>query len=205
MPTEEKDKIQPDPNHDFNAPIERTSVEIAKFILSKVDEAKDFMIVENYEKLEPIKKAAFGEKSMDVSIEITKYMAATDIPADYATRSIDKIIVVLETLKAFIGGGIGQNKDELMSRYMGVRSPKTGKYASDCATLGDLLLKLDTIRKEQGDNKYDYFNEPVMPVEATSDAEVPATPEPGTAIPSGDTSGGSELSTPNVASPEATA
>lgn len=178
-----EEEIKKDPNHDFNAPIEKTAVEIAKFIISKMDEAKEFVIVESYEKLEPIKQAAFAEKSTDLSIEITKYMATTDIPADYATKPIDKVIIFLESLKAFIQGGINQNKDELMSRYMEVRSPKTGKYASDCATFGDLLLKLDTLRNEQGGNKYDYFTEPVDataadPVEDTGAASPELSPSP---------------------------
>lgn len=174
------------PNYDFNAPIEKTSTEIAKFIISKLDEAKEFVIVENVDKLEPIAKAAFFEKSTDLSIEISKYMATTDIPADYATKSIDKVIVVLETLKAFIAGTINQYKDEMMARYLGAKSPKSGKYAAECATLGEVILKLEAIREEQGGNKYDYFSEPET---ASAPADAPdhsadklSTPEAGATV-----------------------
>lgn len=168
MATEEE--IKTDPNYDFNAPIEKTSVEIAKFIISKMDELKEFVIVENSEKLDPIKKAAFIEKSTDMSIDIMKQMAASDIPADYATTSIDKIIVILETLKSFVKGTVNQYSDEMMARYLGARSPKTGKFAAECVTLGDLIIKLEGIRAEQGGNKYDYFSEPVAEAAAADAA-----------------------------------
>lgn len=156
--------------YDYNTPIEKTSVELAKMIVAKLDAGKDFMIIENFEKADPLVKANFIEKSTDFSIEVLREMSKSDIPFAYATKSIEKIIQVLESLRAYIDGTVSQARHEFASRTFGVRSPANGKYREEDVTLGLLLLKLEELRESQGNNKADYFNE--LPTEAA--AEKPA-------------------------------
>lgn len=161
-------KTTPNPDHDFNTPIEKTATSLAKMIIAKLDDAKDVMIVESYEKLDPATKSAFIEKSTDISIEIMGEIANSDIPADYATTCIDKIIVVLESLKQFVAGTINQRTDELMARTIGVKSPMTGTYSQQCATVGTILTKLDEVRNLQGNIREDYFGAKPEPKEELS-------------------------------------
>ena len=161
--------------YDYNTPIERTSVEMAKMIIEKMSEKKDFLLIESFEKADPLVKSTFIEKSTDFSIEIMREVAKSDVPFPYATRSIDKIIQVLESLKKYIDGTITQSRHEFASRTLGIRDPENNKYTEEQSTLGNLLLKLDEIREAQGGNKYDYFSEPVQesaPVETPYAGEV---------------------------------
>lgn len=165
MPDETKKE-----EYDYNAPIEKTSVEIAKMILVKVDEVKDFVIIENFAKADPVTKAAFAEKSTDMCIDVMREIAKTDIPYPYATRGIDKIIYILQTMKSYIDGSANQNLDEFTARNLGTRDPETNKFSKEDCTFGELMLKLDEARKATGDDKYDYLSKPdevKEPVDAT--------------------------------------
>lgn len=143
--------------YDFNTPVEKTSTELAKQIIEKFAEAKDFLLIENFEKSDPITKSAFIEKSTDFSIDIMKMIGASDIPFPYATRAMDKITQVLTSLQKYIEGTIEQTRHELASRTLGVKSPANDKYTEEMATVGDLLLKLDEVRVSQGNDMNDYF------------------------------------------------
>jgi len=158
--------------YDYNGPIERTSVEIAKMILPKLDALKDYVIIENFAKADPVVQAAFSEKSTDMAIDIMKEIANTDIPFPYATRGIDKIIYILQTLKQYIDGSANQNLDEFTARMLGTRDPETNKFSKEDCTFGELMLKLSEARKSTGDDKYDYLARPEEP-KAPEDA--PAT------------------------------
>ena len=146
--------------YDYNGPIEKTSVELAKMILAKIDEVKDSVIIESFEKADPKVKAAFIEKSTDMSIAIMNEIAKSDVPHPYATRCIDKLIVVLESTKQYIEGTITQQLDEFVARSLGVRDPDNNKFTKQQATVGDLMLKLEESRKATGGDKYDYFTKP---------------------------------------------
>lgn len=166
---------EPKEAYDYNTPIERTSVELAKMVLTKVELSKEFIIIESFEKADPLKKAAFIEKSTDLSIDIMKEIAKSDIPFPYATRGIDKIIVVLESLKKYIEGTITQARHETVSRLLGTRDPENNKFTEEQSTLGNLLLKLEEARVATGGNKYDYFQEPAH-VEEKKEELSPETP-----------------------------
>lgn len=150
-------ETKPNPDYDFNTPIENTSTDLAKMILTKLEASKDTLVIASYEKLDPVTKAAFVEKSTDFSIDILNEIAKSDIPADYAATCVTKLMVVLESLKGFIEGTINQRTDELMARTIGVKSPMSGRYAQECATVGQILLRLDDVRQSQGNVKSDYF------------------------------------------------
>ena len=164
--------IKKDPNYDFNAPVERVSTELAKMIVSKFDENKEFLLIENFEKADPIAKAAFIEKSTDFSIDIINAISLSDIPYPYATKCIDKIMQVLVSLQKYIDGTITQSRHELESRVLGVRSPQNGKFTEELATYGTVMLKLKEVRDSQGNIPGDYFDDPT-PIETG----VPVTEE----------------------------
>lgn len=137
--------------------IEKTSTELAKFILTKLDESKDILVVETYEKMDATARRDFLEKSTDFSIEIMKELGKSDIPFPYATRCVDKLFIALESLKKYIDGTITQSRDEIAARYLGIRNPENNKFTENCATVGQLTLKLNEIREATGGDVYDYF------------------------------------------------
>lgn len=164
-------------NYDYNTPVEKTATEIAQFTAALLGEKAGALIIENHEKLDPEAKRAFEENSNDFAIEIMKHIATTDIPVDYASHAITKIITVLEILQKYIQGTIRQNKHEIISRVIGVRDPGSDKYTAEAATVGQLMLKLDEIRTSQGSNMSDYFNtkedQEREAAEAAAQAETP--------------------------------
>lgn len=165
--------MEPKKQYDFNTPVERTATELAKMILAKLDEAKDFIVIENYEKADPVTKAAFIEKSTDFSIDVLKAISLSDIPYPYATKAVDKVIQVLESLKQYIDGTINQSRHELASRLLGVRSPDNNKFTEELSTYGNVMLKLEELRTSQGNDMNDYFTVPQAPApEATPGVEL---------------------------------
>lgn len=144
--------------HDFKKPIEETSVSMAKVILNNMIENFDTFVYEDID-MTPEQNALLAEKGADFGIEIMKLMSATDIPADYATYSIDKLIAGLSAVKNYVDGTIRQMHDEIMARSLGAKSPVTNTYAKDCATLGDVMMLLKKVREETGNIPSDYFIE----------------------------------------------
>ena len=142
--------------HDFVTPIEKTSVELAKVILARLNESFDDLIYVNTG-LDEEQKKYYEEKGTDFSISILNLLATTDIPADYATRSIDKLIEALTSVKHYVDGTIVKYDDEILSRLFETRSPVTNTYMRDVATLGTIMLKLNEIREKTGGKMDDYF------------------------------------------------
>lgn len=146
--------------HDFKGPIEKTSVGLAKVVLDKYIENFDLFVFEDIKDDSPeakLKEREIVEKTTDIAIEIMGIMATTDIPADYATYCIDKLMAGLSAMKRFIDGSIRQQEDELMARTLGAKSPVTNTYAKDVATMGELMLALKKARENTGNNLDDYF------------------------------------------------
>lgn len=164
--------------HDFKAPIEKTSVGLAQVILQNYIENLEYFVYEdNEESRKPEYVANIEEKTIDFAIRCMALMATTDIPADYATYPIDKIIAGLQALKIFIDGSLRQNADELLARTIGARSPVTNTYAKDCATMGELMLALKRVREETGNNDADYFiPKPTPEPEVTPELSPTETP-----------------------------
>ncbi len=171
--------MQTNTQHDFKPAIEKTSTELARIILQNYnDNVKLFVYEDNAETRSPEYVANIEEQTIDFGIRTMALMAATDIPADYATYGIDKIIAGFTALKAFIDGSLRQNRDEILSRTVGAKSPETNTYAYDCATLGDVMVALKKIRDEQGNNPDDYFIKKAAPETAelsTPEVDVPKT------------------------------
>lgn len=166
--------MQTNNQHDFKPAIEKTSTELAKVILKKyLDNVDLFVYEDNEETQSPEFTKKITEQTTDFGIETMALMATTDIPADYATYGIDKLMAGLQALKSFIDGTTRQNLDEIMARTLGVRSPVTNTYAKDCAPLGAVMLALRGIRNDQGNNPDDYF---IKKQEELSPAE-PIVPE----------------------------
>lgn len=145
--------------HDYRGPIEKTTVELARTVVSELNsnfEDLIFNMVEASE--EDLKKKE--EKAVDFGIHIMKIMAATDIPADYATHCIERIGAFLQSLQQYIDGSLRQNNDEIMSRFLGVKSHE-GKYRKELATVGDIVRKLDEVRQATGGKNEEYFNDAI--------------------------------------------
>lgn len=144
---------------DFKAPIEKTSVELAKTILNNMSENFSTFVYEDIDLTEE-QRADLAEKGTDFAINTLSVMSSTDIPADYATYSIDKLIAGLTAIKNYLDGTVRQMHDEILSRTLGAKSPVTNTYARDVATLGQVMLALQKVREETGNKPEDYF---VMP------------------------------------------
>lgn len=143
--------------HDFNAPIEKTATQLATVVLNKIIENKDILIFEaNANRTDEDKKKA-DETFLDMAISMIQMFATTDLPADYAGLPFDKVIALLNVTKNYVEGTVRQIDDEVLSRFYGVRSPHSGTFAKDVATLGDIMLKRDEIKKATGDKDEDYY------------------------------------------------
>jgi len=145
--------------HDYDTPIEEASTKLAKILVAKLAENKDDMIVATFDKLTPVQKQVLLEKSTDFSIDFLKEISQTDIPYPYASRCIDKLMVVLESLKRYVDGTLNQYKHELDSRVLETKN-HLGKYTEELTPVSRLILKLEEVRESQGNNRNDYFNEP---------------------------------------------
>jgi|SRR6187551_351945 len=142
--------------HDYKTPIEKTSVENARIILQNFMENFDVFVYPDRE-LTPEETAAIDEKATDFSISVLSLISATDIPADYASYALDKIMAGMSGIKRYIDGSIRQMNDEILSRTLEAKNPETNTYAKDCATLGQMMLKLKEVRDSQGNKPEDYF------------------------------------------------
>lgn len=149
---------------DYSNKIHTESANIAKELISILSEKKDIFITNFTDDAELIKKQE--EYNADLANEIIKILSTKDIPADYATFAIDKIVENLAGLKAFIDGTIRSYHDEFASRSYGYKNEE-GKYRREVVTVGQLMLKLDEVREATGGNPYDFYNEvaPEMPTE----------------------------------------
>lgn len=132
--------------HDFKGPIEKTSTPLARTILVNFLENFDTFVYEDIDVTDE-DKAVKAEKGADFGIELLKVMSATDIPADYIGYPIDKLIAGLAAIKTYIEGTVRQMHDEILSRELGAKSPITDTFARDCATLGNVMVALDKVRK----------------------------------------------------------
>jgi len=134
-----------DNNFDFKTPIEKTSTKLAKVVLDDLVENFDTFVYEDID-LTDEQKEIIAEKATDFSIDVMAKMSTTDIPADYIGYPIDKLIAALSAIKTYLEGTVRQMHDEILSRELGHKSPVTGTFARDCATLGDVYLKLKNSR-----------------------------------------------------------
>lgn len=142
---------------DFNEPIEKTATGLAKLILDRINESKEDLIYEMVNRTEEMEKAT-QEKSLDFATGIVQAIAATDLPADYISYPIEKLIATLSALKVYLEGTMRQTQDEYLSRSYGVKHPETGKFRKELITVGGIMMKLDEVRKVTGDKPEEYFN-----------------------------------------------
>lgn len=145
-----------DTKHDFKDPIEKTSTELAKVVLQQMLANVDKLIYP-YKEFTDEEEKQHDEETTDFAIKITQLIGATDLPGDYASYPIDKIQTFLNVLKNYVDGTVRQVKDEIMSRTLGVKSPRTDTYAQDVATMADLMMTLNAVREKTGNNPDDYF------------------------------------------------
>jgi len=137
---------------------------IAHEILDLLAQNKVTFIADQTEE-DPAKLAAQEEANADFGIKIVNLLATKNIPSDYASMAIEKIVQNLAGLKAYVDGTINQYHDEFMSRSYAKKNWE-GKYRREEVTVGDILLKLDEVRKATGDNRADYFNEVAPEIES---------------------------------------
>lgn len=157
--------MQPDPNYDFNPSIEKTTVELAKDILNEMNARAEGLIFPISDKATPEEQRQRNIDFADFVTDVTKKIAVSDIPMDYVTYPLERLIATLSIVKTKISGKTREVEDELLSRFYGVRSPKTGRYARDCATFATVLTKLKQVQEETGNLDSDYHDTPEAPVE----------------------------------------
>lgn len=148
---------------DYTKIIHEEARNISHEILDLLSSHKETFIPDQLEE-DPEKLHQQEVDNADFGLKIIALLATKKIPADYATLAIDKVVQNLAGLKAFVDGTINSHHDEFMSRAYGKKNWE-GKYRREEVTVGEVLLKLDEIRKATGDKKEDYFNEvaPEMP------------------------------------------
>lgn len=151
--------MNPNPEHQFNPSIEKTEIEIAKFIADLISKMKDTLIFSQEDEKDPEKEQAYLEAGNDFGIEVIKFISSTDIPADYAGHAIGRLSTVLNTLQRYVDGTVRQDMGEFVSRSLEVRSPLSGKYRAEVVTYAQLLTKLSEVREKQGNVRADYFED----------------------------------------------
>lgn len=158
---------------EYSKKVHHKANDVARKLMVKLAESRDLLIHDN---LEPTKdeQRTLDEQTMDFGIDILKTLAMEGITVNYATFAIDKIMDNLSGLKQYIKGTLGSYEDEYLSRAYGVKNEE-GKFRKEELTVGDLMLKLDEMRKATGGNVYDFINEkpPEMPEEPV-DGAVPS-------------------------------
>ena len=152
-----KVEAEKDGAHDFNAPVGKTSTELAKMFLVKLSEHKDVFIVDESKELTPEENATMNEALSDFLVSYMQLISTTDLPADYISWPITKIMATLNIFKTHLEGKLREIEDEYLCRSLAVRSPKTGTFAKDCITVGEYMLKLDEVRQKTGNDPKDYI------------------------------------------------
>jgi len=160
---------------EFSKQIHNKSTQIAKDLLGLMLEDKDVFVPEYLENQQD--KDALQEKTLDAANKVLKYIATQDIPARYATMSIDKLIDALTGLKSFVDGSLNMYEDEYLSRMYGVKDER-GKYRRDMVTMAGMVMKLEEARQATGNNRSDFFNE-TAPVAEVDGVATPYMENPG--------------------------
>lgn len=154
----------------FSKDIHNKANEIGREILAKMAENAGTLVPDVPEGNEDQQK--LQEKALDFGNSIVQYLATKDIPAQYATMAIDKIVDGLTGLKTFVDGTLRMYEDEYLSRSFGIKN-EDGKYRREMATISDLVLNLEKVREATGNDRGDFFND-----------VAPKMPEPEAPIPS---------------------
>ncbi len=142
--------------NDYSKKIHNQATDVAQELLILLaDNRNNFIPVIEDENPDTI--AAQNEWNADFAHKVIALLVSKEIPADYATFGIDKIVDTLAGLKAFIDGTIRSYHDEYTSRSYGLKNEQ-GKYRRELITVGGLALKLNEIREQTGNNKDDFFN-----------------------------------------------
>jgi len=148
--------METDKKHDFNEPIEITATGLAKIVIEKLNDNKDVVLYEMGKKRTKEEQKKIDEAFLDMAISLVQTFSVTDLPADYAGLPVDKAIAILTVLKNYIEGTIRKTEDELLSRIYGARSPRTGTFAKDVVTIGQMMTKLQEVKIATGNKDEDY-------------------------------------------------
>src|ERR1035437_9245370 len=130
--------------NNYSKEIHTKSVAIARELIPLLLEDAETFVPDFIETQE--QKDALQEKTLDAANKIMSFMATKDIPARYATMSIEKLMDALTGLKTFIDGTLNMYEDEYLSRTYGKKDEK-GKYRREMVTIGDMVLKLEEARQ----------------------------------------------------------
>ena len=144
---------------ELTAKIHSTSKELAKMMLTKVYDNKQWIIRTPSEDIKLTKEevAHINEQFSQFTVEVLQLIASIDIESGYASSCCDLVISCFENIKKTIDGRILDSKRELVDRYIGVRSPLDNTYLSDFATYKDILVKLQEARNSTGNDPEDYI------------------------------------------------
>lgn len=146
------------PDHDFATPINTTSRTIAIVFIKTIAENIELML--DIPNMQNEEEKAEAIKKIDAVMQgLFTYLETTDIPADYATKGIEDVIAIFEQTKQYINGVLRRDVDEILSRFIGQKSPKTGRYAKDVAKYSDVKEAVKRVREMTGNDMFDYFDQ----------------------------------------------
>lgn len=140
---------------EYSNKIHELSEKLAVTVIEKMNSNKDSFVAK-YD-ANDLEKKQHVEKMADISHELMSEISNLNLPNNWATFGIEKIIEELNSIKTFINGTVTAYKDELLSRTVGVKNGD-GKYRIEDASIGEILIKLADIREKTGGKASDYFN-----------------------------------------------
>lgn len=131
----------------INDPIFKTSTYLARTIVEQMLEDFD-IFMEGYDTLTPEQLRELDTKRLDFAFKLLALMSTTDIPADYATFSIDKVKAALGVVNLYVEKAIKAWETELTSRVYGAKSTLDGGFNREFATLKDMMNALAKVRED---------------------------------------------------------
>lgn len=106
---------------------------------------------------DPAEIAKYNVAYQNMLAEILVVFAENNVGFTNYDFVFNGIKSVVSALQEYVKNHFNNLKEELDSRYVGARNPKSGKYDIHHATHVQMMDALMRIRKDQGDNPADYF------------------------------------------------
>ena len=133
----------------INDPIFKTSTKLARTITEQMLENFD-LFMEGYEELTEEQIKDLATRRRDFAFNLLEIFASTDIPADYASFSIQKVTNALNIIQSTIDTALRDWEKEITSRLYGAKSILDGGYDREYATVKQVMDSLIKLRAETG-------------------------------------------------------
>lgn len=137
---------------DFTKEINEKSTGVAKAIMENILNNFHLFDGSNGDSEEELKKLDL--ERMNYAIDLTALISQTDLPMDYSSYPMEKIIAGLNVVKFYLEQVQKSWEKEILSRVVGVKSPMDEKYDKEFATIKEVMNTLIKLRKETGADEY---------------------------------------------------